>query len=78
MPNIQHKRGTAAALAATNPVLAAGEVGIETDTLKEKIGDGTTAWNALGYAPSVTVSQISDLAAGANAAARLYLWANYK
>lgn len=32
-----------------NPVLASGELGIETDTNKMKVGDGTTAWADLGY-----------------------------
>ena len=33
-----------------NPVLAAGEIGVEPDTRKLKIGDGTTAWSSLNYA----------------------------
>jgi hypothetical protein len=35
-----------------------GELGIETDTLKYKIGDGTQAWSALSYAsfPSTAIS----------------------
>lgn len=32
-----------------NPVLAEREMGLETDTNKFKIGDGSLAWNALGY-----------------------------
>ena len=47
---IQFRRGTAAALAAVNEVLLNGEMGIETDTGKYKIGDGTTTWNSLTYA----------------------------
>jgi len=39
--------GTAAALAAANPVLLAGQIGFETDTGIFKIGDGTTAYNSL-------------------------------
>lgn len=35
-----------------NPVLAAGEPGLETDTRKMKIGNGSTAWNSLPYAYS--------------------------
>jgi hypothetical protein len=48
MPNIQIKKGLAAALSATNPVVASGEPIFETDTLKLKIGDGVTAYNSLG------------------------------
>lgn len=32
-----------------NPVLLAGELGIESDTNKFKIGNGTSAWNELDY-----------------------------
>lgn len=46
---IQLKRATAAAWAADNPTLAAGEIGVEVDTHHLKIGDGVTAWNALAY-----------------------------
>ncbi len=44
---IQLRRGTTAEWAAANPVLAAGEPGLDTDTKQSKIGDGTTAWSAL-------------------------------
>lgn len=47
---LQNRRDTAANWTANNPTLAAGELGLETDTTKYKIGDGTTAWNALAYA----------------------------
>lgn len=43
------RNGTAAAWTAANPVLLAGEVGLESDTRKLKLGDGTTAWNSLLY-----------------------------
>ena len=46
---IQFKRGTAAAWAALNPILAAGEPGFEIDTLKIKYGNGITQWNGLPY-----------------------------
>jgi hypothetical protein len=65
MKTVQHKRGTAGAMAGNNPVLADGEIGVETDTGKTKIGDGTTAWNNLPYA-------------GAPAAVNLFLWANFR
>jgi hypothetical protein len=47
---IQLRRGTAAEWAAVNPVLAQGEPGIETDTGKQKFGDGLTVWAGLAYA----------------------------
>lgn len=49
MVTIQLRRDTAANWTAANPILARGEVGFEYDTEKLKIGDGSTAWNSLGY-----------------------------
>jgi len=46
---IQLRRGTAAEWTAANPTLALGELGLETDTVKFKIGDGSTNWSTLGY-----------------------------
>ena len=46
---LQQRRDTAANWSANNPTLAAGEIGITTDTKLVKIGDGTTAWNSLTY-----------------------------
>ena len=46
---IQLRRGTAAAWTSANPVLAQGELGFETDTLKVKLGDGTSNWVSLPY-----------------------------
>jgi hypothetical protein len=47
---IQVKRGTASSWTSANTILAAGEIGFETDTKKFKVGDGSTAWTSLGYA----------------------------
>jgi Major tropism determinant N-terminal domain/Collagen triple helix repeat (20 copies) len=46
---LQQRRDTAANWTSNNPTLAAGEIGIETNTSRLKIGDGTTAWTALAY-----------------------------
>jgi acetyltransferase-like isoleucine patch superfamily enzyme len=46
----QLRRDTAASWSLNNPTLSEGEPGVETDTLKFKLGDGTTAWNSLDYA----------------------------
>ena len=46
---IQVRRGTSADWSNVNPVLAAGEMGLETNTRKIKVGDGSTAWNSLDY-----------------------------
>jgi Ca2+-binding RTX toxin-like protein len=47
---IQLRRDTAANWTSANPTLALGELGMETDTMLYKIGDGTTAWNSQAYA----------------------------
>lgn len=51
LPNstVKVKRATAARWASQNPVLAAGEIGYETDTRKMKLGDGTSSWTQLSY-----------------------------
>ena len=47
---IQFRRDTAANWTSANPTLASGEIGLETDTSKWKLGNGSTAWNSLAYA----------------------------
>jgi len=46
---IQIRRDTAANWTSANPTLAQGELGVETDTDKIKIGDGSTAWTSISY-----------------------------
>jgi hypothetical protein len=46
---IQLRRGTAAAWTAANPILAQGELAMETDTLKFKVGNGSSTWTVLPY-----------------------------
>jgi hypothetical protein len=46
---IQIRRDTATNWTSANPILAQGELGLETDTLKVKAGDGSTAWNSASY-----------------------------
>ncbi len=50
---MQQKRGTASQWTSANHTLLAGEFGVETDTRKIKIGDGSTAWNSLDYISGV-------------------------
>lgn len=45
----QPRRNTAAGASLSNPILAVGERGFETDTKKWKTGDGVTHWNDLPY-----------------------------
>ena len=46
---IQFRNDTAAAWTSANPILAQGEMGIETDTDQFKIGNGSDTWSALSY-----------------------------
>ena len=65
---IQWRRGTAASWTSTNPTLAAGEVGLETDTGKFKVGTGSSTWTALAYGtvlPATLTAKGSILAASA-------------
>lgn len=50
-PNVRYRpRGdTAANWSSANPTLGVREIGLETDTLKFKVGDGATAWSGLSY-----------------------------
>ena len=64
---IQHRRDTASNWTSTNPTLAAGEIGVETDTLKQKVGDGSTAWTSLAYIKAGS----ADTATTANTASKI-------
>lgn len=56
------RRGTAAAWTTANSVLRQGELGVETDTFKAKLGDGATAWNSLAYwNPGGTAGGVSSV-----------------
>lgn len=65
MPSrIQLRRDTSTNWSLTNPILAAGEPGLEVDTGLIKYGDGTQNWSSLPYAgvsPDVTGNLIPTL-----------------
>jgi hypothetical protein len=46
---IQLRNDTAANWTAADPILAQGEMGVETDTRLFKIGDGESTWSELDY-----------------------------
>lgn len=46
---IQLRRGTASEWSTVNPTLASGEMGLEIDTGRFKVGNGQTPWNGLVY-----------------------------
>jgi hypothetical protein len=63
--NILLRRGTAAEWTASNPILLEGEVGVETDSKKLKVGDGLTVWASLPYitlTPSAAASIYATIA----------------
>jgi hypothetical protein len=53
---IQVRRGLASEWTSANPVLAAGEMGVETNTNKFKFGNGSSTWTALSYAAADTAA----------------------
>ena len=74
---MQQRRGTAAQWTSANPILAAGEIGFESDTNKFKLGNGSSHWADLQYFVDASVAidstemanqinaAISDLIGGA-------------
>jgi hypothetical protein len=76
---LQFRRDTAANWTSNNSTLALGEVGLETDTLAYKVGNGTSAWTSLSYsqlAPEITTllmdGQNSDSSAPASGNLTVY------
>lgn len=55
------RRGLKADWTAKNEILLQGEFGLELDTGKLKIGDGTTAWNTLAYFAAGDVGGVTAL-----------------
>jgi hypothetical protein len=76
---VQLRRDTSTAWLAANPVLAAGEPGVETDTGRFKLGDGVRNWANLPYAsgsiPSDDTPQIVGL--GSPGTSALYARADH-
>lgn len=60
---IQHRTDTATNWTSANPTLASGEIGVESNTNKFKIGNGTAAWADLAYQGGLsTITATSPLA----------------
>ena len=51
---IQIRRGLSTQWTSVNPLLAQGEMGLETDTNLFKFGDGTSLWTPLPYVNDTT------------------------
>lgn len=58
--NIQLRRGTRQEWIDANPTLAEGEIGVETDTRKLKVGDGLSQWQSIAYL-NVVPSELQEL-----------------
>lgn len=82
------RRDTSLNWQSLNPILASGEIGYETDTLKSKAGDGSRSWNDLPYSwepigqllsrfVDVPVAQNSLLALDSGGAGTLITFGNF-
>lgn len=60
MTKILIRRGTATQWVSANPILGSGELGIETDTLKIKVGNGTSTWTQLTSYANITQSDLTS------------------
>ncbi len=65
---IQVRRDTAANWTSTNPVLASGEIGYETDTTRIKVGNGVTVWTGVIYYNGYITAEMSQLLVDAQTA----------
>lgn len=63
---IKQKIDTSQNWATNNPILLEGEFGIESDTNKMKIGNGTDKWNDLDYCSSIDFASLEDAIDGTN------------
>ena len=71
------RRGLAATWTSTNDVLLDGELGLERDTGKLKVGDGSTPWNTLPYIETgLQLGLLADVDATAIADGRMLAWSS--
>ena len=57
---LQLRHDTTTNWTAANPLLLQGEMGIETNTNRMKIGNGILRWNDLPYFPDSSVGSVFD------------------
>jgi YD repeat-containing protein len=62
---IQFRRDTAANWTSNDPILAAGEIGLDLTNQFFKIGDGTTVWSSLGAWSEATAFSVTEFTATA-------------
>jgi DNA polymerase III psi subunit len=59
---IQLRRGTVSQWNYTDPILGQGEFGVEVDTGRFKIGNGTSTWTTLSYPSGIGgIGSLSDV-----------------
>jgi len=56
LTDIQLRKGTVAQWTAANPIMKAGEPGVETDTGRIKVGDGVKTWSGLVYSDALSLA----------------------
>ena len=61
MTKIQLRHDTSTKWQTANPILASGEVGVETDTQKIKVGNGSAAYNSLQYIGTTRTTNETNL-----------------
>lgn len=59
---IKLRNDTSANWISKNPILLLGELGLETDTRKIKVGDGVSTWNTLNYSDAQNANTANKLA----------------
>ena len=78
MKRLQYRIATAAEFTSKNPILAKDEIGIERDTGKEKIGDGTSQWSALSYFADSATDSTKVLKTGDTMTGNLNMGTSYR
>lgn len=68
------RRDTASNWSSANPTLSGGEIGIETDTLKFKLGNGSTAWTSLNYYATPELNDTGDVTITSPSSGQFLKW----
>jgi hypothetical protein len=68
------RRDTASNWTSANPTLSGGEMGVETDTLKFKLGNGSTAWNSLNYYAPPSLDEVGDVTITSASSGQFLKW----
>ena len=73
---IQLRRDNSLNWSTNNPILAEGEIGIELNTNKIKIGDGLTNWNTLSYFSNYEIITSDSLSGTINGVNNIFTISN--